>query len=637
MNKIKASVFFLVAVLAVNFTTAQSIDEGKKFLYYERYTSAKNVFQQLVNANPANTDAAYWLGQSMLRPEVKDIAGAKEVYRKALEANSNSALLIAGMGHVELLEGKTQDARNRFETAISLSKAKDIAVLNAIGFANADFDSKLGDANYAIEKLKLATTIKGFKDPDVYTNLGDAYRKFADGGNALQAYQAALAIDSKYARAAYRIGRIYQTQGASNADIMMQYYNQAIALDANYTPVYYTLFQYNYEINVPKSAEYLDKYLAAMGSDAADQACYLQSSLLYAQGLFQQAMDKAGNCINAEGNNVNVRLYGLVALAANRLGDSLKAKTSFETYFAKQKPELIGVGEKRIYVETLLKFPGNEAQAGTYIDQIFATDTSEVNKVALLKPIAQSFEARKMYKEAGDWYKKILDIKKMPTKTDLYNAGYSYYRSGNFTLSNDVFCNSYATKYPEDIFGYYMCGKGNWGIDTVMAQGLANPHFEKAIQVGEAYTDKSKIIPQLVGSYKYMIAYYANIKKDKAIALSYTEKALLVDPSDQELIANKAAIEKMSNTPPPPPRVTTITNSKGEKVTTSSDGTVTVVSKDGKTTTTTTKTNKVTTVKDGVTTIIENGKVTTIDKNGKTTVVEAPAKPVPPKPVNKKK
>src|SRR4051812_40140945 len=128
MKKLKFTLFLLVAVLAVSFSKAQSIEDGKRFLYYEKYMSAKNVFQQLVNANPGNVDAAYWLGQTLIGPEDdKDIAGAKEVYRKALETNSNNPLLIAGMGHIELLEGKTQDARNRFETAMSLSQGKNIA------------------------------------------------------------------------------------------------------------------------------------------------------------------------------------------------------------------------------------------------------------------------------------------------------------------------------------------------------------------------------------------------------------------------------------------------------------------------------------------------------------------------------
>jgi tetratricopeptide (TPR) repeat protein len=229
------------------------------------------------------------------------------------------------------------------------------------------------------------------------------------------------------------------------------------------------------------------------------------------------------------------------------------AKTSFDLYFEKQKPSKIGPKDYKTYAEVLLKFPGNESLAGTFIDKAVEADSTEAGKVALLKSVASSYEAQKKYKDAGDWYKRILSIKKNITKTDLYNAGYSYFRSGNFQPAVDVF-NLYTQKFPDDIFGYYMVGKSNWGIDTTMALGLPNPAFEKAIQVGEAYPDKSKIIAQLMGSYKYMIAYAANIKKDKVAALAYCDKALLVDPTDQETINNKDAISKMNmNATPTPP------------------------------------------------------------------------------------
>ena len=143
MKRVKTGLLFMSVLMMSNMVKAQSLEDGRKFLYYEKYISAKNVFQKLVAANPADGDAAYWLGQTMIAPdEDKDIAGAKEVYRKALAANSNNALVIVGMGHIELLEGRTQDARSRCETASSLSGGKNVAVLNAVGFANADFDSK---------------------------------------------------------------------------------------------------------------------------------------------------------------------------------------------------------------------------------------------------------------------------------------------------------------------------------------------------------------------------------------------------------------------------------------------------------------------------------------------------------------
>src|SRR5436190_18211698 len=299
MKNLKFTLFLLSVVLAVNFSKAQSIDEGKKFLYYEKYISAKNVFQQLLNTNPNNEEAIYWLGQTLIAPdEDKDLAGAKAVYQKGLAVNPNSPLLNAGLGHVELLEGKTQEARNHFETALSLSSGRNITVLDAVGFANGDFDSKAGDAAYAVEKLQQATSIKAFKDTWVLTDLGDAYRKLQDGGKAQGAYEAALAIDPKFARAKYRIGRIYQSQGESQRDIFLRYYDEAIALDPNYTSVYWTLYQYFYTTDVPKSAQYLEKYLTAKGADEPN-SCFLRAQIKYAQGLFGEAISASDNCIAA--------------------------------------------------------------------------------------------------------------------------------------------------------------------------------------------------------------------------------------------------------------------------------------------------------------------------------------------------
>jgi predicted Zn-dependent protease len=549
MNKSKFGVLLLAAVLIGNFSKAQTLEEGRKFLYYEKFISAKSTFEKLLAANPNNADAAYWLGQTLIADnDNKDIAGAKALYLKTLAANSNSALLTAGVGHIELLEGKTADARNRFETAISLSGGKNAAVLNAVGFANADFDSKLGDANYAIQKLKQATELKGMKDPDVWTNLGDAYRKIQDGGEAQSAYEKALSLDTKYARAKYRIGRIFQTQGAQQEEIYMRHYNDAIALDANYCPVYFTLQQYYYSINVNKSADYLEKYLNCKGTDEPN-ACYLRTALKAAQGQYQATIAKGKECIAA--GDKNPKLWGIIAYQYAKLGDSINAKLYFEEFFERETPAKIGPTDYETFAAILLKIPGNEAQAGTYIDKGVQLAEKEEDKVLLLKSIASTYEKRKQYKDAADWYKKLVDIRKAPTRTDYYNAGYNFYRSNNYQTAIDVF-SQYAQKYPEDIIAPYLAGKSAWGIDTLMAQSLANPYFEKAIAIGEAAPDKAKVKSQLMGSYKYMIAYSANVKKDKAAAIAFCDKALLVDPTDAEIIGNKEAISKMNFSTPPP-------------------------------------------------------------------------------------
>ena len=541
----KLGMMFLVVSFASLTMKAQTIEDGKNFLYLEKIKSARTTFEKLVAANPNDVDAAYWLGQSLISPEdrtAKDIATAKALYQKTLLANSNSALLLAGIGHIELLEGKAKEARNHFETAISLSQAKSLPVLNAIGFAN--INAKEGDAAYAVEKLKLATAFKKMTVPDVFVNLGDAYKKLGDGGQAQTAYESALAINPKYARASYRIGKIYQTQGVTQEEIYMRYFNEAIQKDVTYAPVYENLYNLFYTTNVPKSAEYLQKFLA--NTDDNPKNCYLTSSILYAQGLFADAIKKADDCI-AGNPNPYVKLYGIKAYAYNKLGDSLNARSSFEKYFKTADTSLIGMGDYATYAAVLLKFPNNDSLAGTFVDKAVALDTLEVNKVAYLKSMGYNYESHKKYKEAANWYNKVVSVKKTPGKVDLYNAGYNFYRGGSFDSAIGVF-NLYSQKFPEDAFGYYMSAKSKTAIDTVMVQALANADFEKAISVG--IVDSVKYKPQLIGSYKYFVAYYANIKKDIPKAIEYIDKVLALDPQDAEAANNKKFLEAPAATRP---------------------------------------------------------------------------------------
>src|SRR5450755_1961480 len=233
--------------LAIMFTgssvMAQTLEQGRQFLYYERYASAQSAFEKLLAANPNNIDAVYWLGQTMIhRRDTHDTAGAKALYQKMLATNGNAPLLLAGMGHVELLYGNKTDSKQRFETAISLTKEKDIQVLNAVAYAN--IDAKAGDPNYAIQKLTTATLIKRFNDAETYVLMGDAYRRLLDGGNAVINYQKALDLNPKLAEAEMKIGIIYLTQ--NNREFFLPAFESAVTMDPAYAPAYEQLFLYWY-------------------------------------------------------------------------------------------------------------------------------------------------------------------------------------------------------------------------------------------------------------------------------------------------------------------------------------------------------------------------------------------------------
>src|SRR5215813_11573011 len=161
MKMLKITITVLIAgLLGMAEAKAQSIQEGVNHLYAERNKSAKETFEKLVATNPNNLEAVYWLGQTYIATE--DVKSARDLYSKTLQANGNAPLIMVGMGQVNLIDGKKDEARQMFETAINLStgkKGNDASVLNAIG--RADVNAKEGDAAYALDKLKLAAE----KDP----------------------------------------------------------------------------------------------------------------------------------------------------------------------------------------------------------------------------------------------------------------------------------------------------------------------------------------------------------------------------------------------------------------------------------------------------------------------------------------
>src|SRR5690348_4492260 len=273
-----------VVMLGSSVVTAQT-EQGKKFLYYQRYKSAKETIEKVVEANPNDIEATYWLGQGQTK--LKDSIAPKNLYSKLLQQNGNAPLVLAGMGQVELLEGKTNDARQRFESAISITKGKDIDVLNAV--ARANIDARLGDANYAIAKLNEATQVKKFNDPTTYLLLGDAYRKLIDGGNAVTNYEKAFAMNNTLAAAKWSIGKIYLTQ--QNGSYFIKGMEEAIAADPNYAPAFYDLHVYYFDKDVNKSRENFLKYKAV--ADPGPELEYLETSMFFASRQFQQAIDQS--------------------------------------------------------------------------------------------------------------------------------------------------------------------------------------------------------------------------------------------------------------------------------------------------------------------------------------------------------
>ncbi len=528
----KISISLLLAFTCIGGTvTAQTLEQGKQFLYYERFASAQSAFEKVLNANPNNIEAVYWLGQTMIhRRDTRDTAGAKALYSKMLAANGNAPLLLVGMGHVELLYGNKTDSKNRFETAISLTKEKDIPVLNAVAYANVD--AKAGDVNYAIQKLTTATQIKRFNDPATYVIMGDAYRRQFDGGNAVINYQKALDLNPKLAEAEMKIGIIYLTQ--NNREFFLPAFESATTMDPAYAPAYEQLFLYWYLRDVNKASMYLDKYAA--NSDQGPDLEYMKAGMLYVSGKVPEARTRAQQLIGQYGQNVNPRMYRLVAYASDSLGDYTAAREAMASFLAKADTSMYLATDFEEYGKIYGKLSDSVTRnmAFQYYAQAIVMDTLDADKQKFANEGLELAKATKNKQAAaiisGALYRSV----KNPTNSDLFKFGMANYSAGNYKTSDSIFCGIYVSKYPTEVYGYLWCAKSKQAEDdSLMSQGLAVEPYEKLATFIRSSPDSAKYKSQLIGAYFYLASYYNDVKKDKAKAIDYMQKVLEVDPTNQ--------------------------------------------------------------------------------------------------------
>ncbi|MBA4167531.1 MAG: tetratricopeptide repeat protein [Chitinophagaceae bacterium] len=539
---------------------AQSVADGKRFFYYERYKSAKDAFEKVLAGNPNDVNAVYWLGQTLIAQ--KDSAGAKALYQKALSTNGNAPLVLAGMGQILLTEGKKDEARQQFETAINLSKGKDVEVMNAIGIANVK--AKLGDATYAVEKLNQATQAKKFNNSSTYLILGDSYRKLIDGGNAVTSYTKALELDPKLAAAKTKIGRVYLTQ--NNPEYFLPAFEDATKLDPAYAPAYFELFYYWYFRDVNKAGGYLDKYIA--NSDPGPDMEYIKTDYTYAKGDFAGAKTRAQQLITQFGDKVSPRMYRMIAFTSDTLGDANAAKAAMDTFLIKSDSDAVLPTDYEELAKIYSKIPGSDSLVFLNYKLAIDKDTSAVEKAKLIQNAANLAKTSGNKHLQAEWLGQAYLAEKEPNARDLYNWAYAHYQAGDYAKSDSLFCGVYIPKYPDQIFGYLWCARSKQAQDTTMEKGLAVEAYktlaQKAIELDTTADKKYK--PYAVNANFFLVSYYNDIAKQKDTAIAYVNKVLEIDPANE----NALNVKKILTAPPKKTTTSTKTTSSSKSAATKS-------------------------------------------------------------------
>lgn len=556
----KAPITFLVTgLLLASGLKAQTIQEGVNHLNSGRTKSAIGVFEKMRAINPNNAEAIYWLGQSYL--DMDEIAGARikstrELYEKAMQSTTTtpSPLLIVGMGHVELLENKTSEARQRFETALSMTRTKkgdDQNILIAVGRANVD--AKSGDYKYAIEKL-LAATDKGEKNAEAFVQLGNAYRKAGQGsggGDAYESYKKALTINPAYSIANLRLAKLFESQ--KNNEFLLQYLNDAVTKDPRFTAGYRELFDfYFYRAKFVEAEVQLKEYIKSKLPETEVQDEYLYAQLCWGQKDFACAITKAESVVSSLGVLTKPKVYRLLADAYFQKGDFINAKKYSDEFLAKKNPDDIILYDYQLRADILDKTGGTiEEIFNTYV-QGASLDTLMSLKVDLLKKGADRFKAKgdslSRIKE-GDLRALVIKMKENASQRDYFDAGFAYYQGKDYERAKGLF-NTYSQKWPDETFGWQMLFQIGRLEDTTMEKGLAVPYAIKYLEVLEKDTAKNK--KSILSTAGYLAQYNANILKDKVKAVEYFKKMLVLDPTNLDIPKYIQQLEAASQQIKPP-------------------------------------------------------------------------------------
>lgn len=516
----KTVMIAVIGFLSAAGLKAQTLQEGINHLYADRFKSAVSVFEKLLAANPNNIEATYWLGQTYLDMDKNDLA--RQLYDKALTASSNAPLVLVGRGHVDLLDNKTADARQKFETAITMTRTKkgdDPVILNAVGRANVD--AKNGDLAYAVAKLEDAVK-RDDKNAEIYLNLGNAYRKAKPGeggGQAFQNYKKALDVNPNFAVAYIRLAKLFEAQ--RNGELYLENLNKAVEVDTKFSLGYYELFYYYfYRGKAVEAEDYLKKFI-----DSKLPETYIEDQRMYAELCwyrkdFTCAITKAESVVASMGEGSKPKVLKLLADSYFQKGDYENAKKYIDWYFTK-KPEDATALDLGLKADIYSKIPGQEdALYAIYLEGV-RIDTVVENKIDLLKSAAAYFKGKGQRDKEGDMWAKLVEVKPKPTLTDYFETSRAYYFGKKYPQSRD-FALLMIEKYPAESFGYDWAYNNSQVMDTVKKDSIAVPDALKLFEFAQKDTVKFKA--QYIKTARFLAVYYTNDARDKEKALEYLKK-----------------------------------------------------------------------------------------------------------------
>lgn len=553
MNKLK---FFSVAFFA-SFTlvNAQDIDQAKKAIDAEQFEKAKTILKSLLQAKPSNGTASFLLGNVYMSQ--KELDSAKIYYQKGITGSDGAKLNYIGLGQLDLEANNQTAAQSNFDIAIKDAKRKDATVPTYI--ARAYMNISKPDYKNAITILERAK-MDSPQNADLLLALGDAYYLENKQNEAYSSYRSAFQIDPTMLRAKMQLGVLLK--GAKSYDLAINSFNEVIAINPNYGPVYRELAEtyYKWGRNKPsKAAEYMqlaisnyDKYMSMTDYSLASRM--RRADFLVLLKNWPELEKEANKMIELD--KVNPRIYRYLAYSAFENGNVDVALKSLESFISNPNSKVIA--KDYIYLAEI-KFKKAIAADGLTMDPtLYASGLVDLKKALELEPLAtedlndigKKLFSKKFYKEAAP----IFELGTKNTEDKNYVDDNIYYALsvlyGN--SKKDVKADPIELKNADAALDKVIVAAPSYQ-DAFLYKARINrlaENEEFIIKNYESYlaklTEKGELAnathkTKIVESYNNLAASYAN--KDKAKAIEYFNKTLAIDPTNDYATKSLATLK----------------------------------------------------------------------------------------------
>ena len=548
MNKNKFTTFS-VALLASAFTMqAQDINQAKKAIDAEQFESAKSILKSIIKDKPSNGNAFFTLGNIYLTQNVQD--SAKIYFQNGLAASDGGKLNNIGLGQLDLDKNDVAGAQAKFALATKDMRKKDIQeyVYIARAYMNADKP----DYKNAIAVLSKAV-INNPQDAQLQLALGDAYYGDGKQNEAYVAYRNAFQADNTLLRAKMQLGVLLK--GAKSYDEALKAYNEVIALNPNYGPVYRELAETYYKIarNKPSQAAanyktaigYYDKYMSL--TDYSIHSRMRRADFLILVEDYVALEAEANKMIELD--KVNPRIYRYLGYAAYKNGNVDVAIKSLENFINSPGNKAIALDYLYLGLTKIKK--GTSADGASIEPAAFQAGIVDIKKAIEMEPLAvqdlsevgKNLFTKKLYKEAAAIFEFGANTQDSSNYLDdnVYFGLSNYY--ANLNKGKDVKVDAVALEKAVTAFDKVLVASPTY-LEAYLYKARTNRLLEKDDLMVKDYQDyvakttelgpeelaKPAVKTKIIECYNNMAASFANT--DKAKAIEFFKKTLELDPAN---------------------------------------------------------------------------------------------------------